>query len=248
MPGLVDRHAVTLAIAADLKRGAQSFDYKVAVKDHVEDMRYERGGNETLNVPAGTFDTVLMRRVGEPGTDRKRVARSWFSEKLDWMPVQIEQTENPHPVGNTTGGSWHGVVLAQSAHQDAAYSFLSLMAIKPVSMWAVEHGWTGINPGFSYQMLPPDGQARLADYVKAGWNPADVKDYLKAFDATFNAPTMLNYLRIRGTAEYWSVLDSQLAAALGHRKTPQQALDDVAADWERITDRLGWPAAARRLP
>jgi hypothetical protein len=93
VPGLIDRHAVTLAMATDLKRNAQAFDYKVAVKDHVEDMRYERGGNETLNVPAGSFDTVVMRRVGEPGTDRKRVARSWFSEKLGWLPVEIEQSE-----------------------------------------------------------------------------------------------------------------------------------------------------------
>ena len=93
VPGLVDRHAVTLAIASDLRRAVQTFDYKVAVKDRVEDMRYERAGNETLNVPAGAFDTVLMRRVGEPGADRKRVARSWFSEKLGWLPVQIEQTE-----------------------------------------------------------------------------------------------------------------------------------------------------------
>jgi hypothetical protein len=93
VPGLVDRHAITLAIAGDLRRGAQTFDYQVAVKDHVEDMRYERAGNEKLSVPAGEFDTVLMRRVGEPGADRKRVARSWFSEKLGWLPVQIEQTE-----------------------------------------------------------------------------------------------------------------------------------------------------------
>lgn len=93
VPGLIDRHVVTLAIATDLKRRASSFDYKVAVKDHVEDMRYERGGNETLDVPAGTFDTVLMRRVGEPGSDRKRVARSWFSEKLGWIPIEIEQSE-----------------------------------------------------------------------------------------------------------------------------------------------------------
>jgi hypothetical protein len=93
VPGLVDRHAVTLAIATDLKRNAQTFDYKVAVKDHIEDMRYERAGSETLAVPAGAFDAVLMRRVGEPGTDRRRVARSWFAEKLGWMPVQIEQTE-----------------------------------------------------------------------------------------------------------------------------------------------------------
>jgi hypothetical protein len=93
VPGLIDRHAVTLALAGDLKRDAKTFDYKVAVKDHVEDMQYERAGKESLNVPAGTFETVLMRRVGEPGTDRKRVARSWFAEKLGWMPVQIEQSE-----------------------------------------------------------------------------------------------------------------------------------------------------------
>lgn len=93
VPGLIDRHAVTLAIAGDLKRGAQSFDYKVAVKDHVEDMRYERAGDENLKVPAGAFDAIQMRRVGEAGSDRKRVARSWFSEKLGWMPVQIEQED-----------------------------------------------------------------------------------------------------------------------------------------------------------
>ena len=51
VPGLVDRHAVTLAIATDLKRNAQTFDYKVAVKDHVEDMRYERAGDESVKAP-----------------------------------------------------------------------------------------------------------------------------------------------------------------------------------------------------
>jgi len=92
-PGLIDRHAVTLALATDLKRNATSFDYKVAVKDRIEEMRYERAGTEKLQVPAGAYDVVLMRRIGEPGTDRKRVARSWFAESLGWMPVQIEQTE-----------------------------------------------------------------------------------------------------------------------------------------------------------
>lgn len=92
-PGLVDRHAITLAIGADLRNGTQTFDYKVAVKDHVEDMRYRRIGSENVNVPAGSFDAVLMRRVGEPGADRRRVARSWFAESLGWIPVEIEQTE-----------------------------------------------------------------------------------------------------------------------------------------------------------
>jgi hypothetical protein len=92
-PGIIDRQAVTLAIASDLLRGATTFDYKVAVKDRIETMRYTRAPSEKLAVPAGDFETVLMQREGEPGADRKRVARSWFASSLGWMPVQIEQTE-----------------------------------------------------------------------------------------------------------------------------------------------------------
>jgi opacity protein-like surface antigen len=91
--GIIDRQAVTLALASDLVRGATNFDYKVAVKDRIEAMRYTRAANETLKVPAGEYATVLMQREGEPGTDRKRVARSWFAQSLGWLPVQIEQTE-----------------------------------------------------------------------------------------------------------------------------------------------------------
>ena len=50
---------------------------------------------------------------------------------------------------------------------------------------------------------------------------------------------MLPYLRIRGTHDYWSALDTQLAAAMGGRKTAQAALDDTAAAWNQITDQLG---------
>jgi hypothetical protein len=56
-------------------------------------MRYARGALETVQVPAGAFEARLMRREGEPGSDRKRVSRSWFAESLGWLPVQIEQTE-----------------------------------------------------------------------------------------------------------------------------------------------------------
>jgi len=93
VPGLIDRQAVTLALASDLVHGATTFEYPVAVKDRVETMRYTRGAVETLKVPAGEYKAQLMQRDGEPGADRKRVARSWFAESLGWMPVEIEQTE-----------------------------------------------------------------------------------------------------------------------------------------------------------
>ncbi|MBN8728663.1 MAG: DUF3108 domain-containing protein [Xanthomonadales bacterium] len=93
VPGLIDRQTVTLAIAADLSQGARAFDYKVAVKDHVEDMRYSRVGEESVRVPAGAFDAVLMQRERAPGAELKRVSQSWFAPSIGWLPVKIEQAE-----------------------------------------------------------------------------------------------------------------------------------------------------------
>lgn len=93
VPGLIDRQSVTLALAADLLRGATNFDYSVAVKDRVEEMRYVRGAEETLNVPAGTYRTVVLQREGDADDDRRRIARSWFAESLGWLPAQIEQAD-----------------------------------------------------------------------------------------------------------------------------------------------------------
>jgi multiple sugar transport system substrate-binding protein len=158
----------------------------------------------------------------------------WDHETQEWV-----ETDSPQPVGNTTGGSWHGVVSAFSENPDAAYSLLSLMAIKPVSMWLATYGWDGVDPGYSYQMLEPVGEAKIEDYLKAGWDEADVKDYLQAYHENFTAPTILTYLRIEGAPEYWDIMDKNLSAAMAGGKTAQQALDDTAAAWEQITDRLG---------
>ena len=149
------------------------------------------------------------------------------------------ETDDPQPVGNTTGGSWHGVVSAFSENPEAAYSFLSLMAIKPVSVWNANNGWTGVDPGYAYQFLEPLGEAKLEDYVKAGWNAEDVKEYTAAYHANFTAPTVLTYLRIRGAPEYWDIMDKNLSAAMSGQKTAAEALSDTAKTWEEITDRLG---------
>ncbi len=92
-PGLIDRQSVTLALAADLMRGAANFTYRVAVMDQIEDMRYERGPDQTLSVPAGTYSTVLLVRDRIGRNHRRRVSRSWFAPELGYLPVQIEQDD-----------------------------------------------------------------------------------------------------------------------------------------------------------
>jgi multiple sugar transport system substrate-binding protein len=148
-------------------------------------------------------------------------------------------TDEPRKVGNVTGGSWHGVVSALSDAPETTYAFWSLMAVKPISKWLATYGWNGVDPGYDYQFLEPVGEAQLEDYLAAGWDETDVTQYLTAYYENFNAEVMLPYLRIKGTQEYYDILDSNLSAAMSGAKTPQQALDDTAAGWEQVTDRLG---------
>jgi multiple sugar transport system substrate-binding protein len=157
----------------------------------------------------------------------------------DMAQQKFITTEEVRKVGNVTGGSWHGVVSALGDAPDAAYSFLALMAMKPMSKWLATYGWNGVDPGYDYQFLEPVGEAKLEDYLQAGWNEQDVTEYLQAYHENFNAPTMLPYLRLTGTQEYYDVLDSNLSAAMSGAKSAKEALDDTAAAWERITDRLG---------
>ena len=70
-------------------------------------------------------------------------------------------------------------------------------------------------------------------------NASDVVDYTQAYYDTFYAPTMLTYLRIPGTFEYWDILDKNLSATMAGDMTAQEALDSTAATWEEITNRLG---------
>jgi hypothetical protein len=89
VPNTIDRHALTLALAADLSRNAERFDYKVAMKDAIEDVRYTTCGDQVkLTVPAGTFSTRCLERVRA-----KRTSKIWFVHDNGWVPVQIEQIE-----------------------------------------------------------------------------------------------------------------------------------------------------------
>ena len=55
-------------------------------------------------------------------------------------------------------------------------------------------------------------QGRLGPRRRRGLSPTPTS-------ATFTAPTMLPYLRIPGTPEYWAILDKNLSAAMSGRKT-----------------------------
>jgi multiple sugar transport system substrate-binding protein len=149
------------------------------------------------------------------------------------------QVDKPNIVGNTTGGSWAPVISKFSDAPEAAYYLAALMATKEKSLIYAARGWDGADPGRFSHYLPPDGTAKIDDYLAAGWDEADIREYTRAYFENFNAENQFPYLRIPGTFEYWTALDIHLSEAATGQATAQEALEATKADFEAITDRLG---------
>lgn len=174
----------------------------------------------------------IKGRIGAsilPGTD----------EVYNMCSEEWETLDEPNVVGNTIGGSWHGVISTVSENPEAVYSLYALMATEPVSLWNVQRGWTGVDPGWSVHFLPPEGNASLEGYLENDWNESDLQFYLEAYHDNFFADTMLPYLRIDGAEEYWRALDQNQNAAMTGEMSPQEALERTADRWREITERRG---------
>jgi multiple sugar transport system substrate-binding protein len=149
------------------------------------------------------------------------------------------RSAQPNRVGNTTGGSWAGVISKHAKSPEAAYYLFALMATKEKSQVYAVRGWDGIDPGRRFHFLPPDGTARIETYLDAGWSEPDVRDYLHAYFETFGNEQQFPYLRIPGAFSYWQALDVHLAEAASGQLSPEAALRATAVDFEEITIRLG---------
>lgn len=147
--------------------------------------------------------------------------------------------KRPNTVGNTTGGSWAGIVSALSKHPQATYDFLSFMATKEANFWNACTGWTGVDPGRTFVFIEPYGPAKVEDYVVTGYDASDAKEYTAGFYKNFYNPLMYPYLRIPGAVEYDTALDVYLSEAATGTCSPEEALKKVYGEWERTTDRLG---------
>lgn len=129
--------------------------------------------------------------------------------------------------------------MSASENADLAYYFLALTATEPKQRFYAARGTDGVDPGKTYQILPPEGTGNVEDYVAQGWDPQDAQDYTKAYYDTFQNPNQLPYLRIPGTFEYWTAMDIRLSEAVSQGKDPGQALQEMAEDFRQINENLG---------
>ncbi len=189
-------------------------------------------GAAVMNIDWGdvgpiSYDEASSVIVGDtgfgvlPGGDRY-----WDYQAGAWV-----EEENIAPF--IAFGGWIIGVAADSDAKEAALSFAAFMARPELVQQLAVTPNTGINPARYSQFED------ISLWTGAGFDEEGAVDYLDAVRDTINHPNAVMDLRIRGSAEYMSILDVEISRALADEISSQEALDNVAAQWEEITDRLG---------
>lgn len=176
----------------------------------------------TISVDPNT--SIVQGQVGFgvlPGGDSY-----WDYEAGEWV-----EEENTAPF--IAFGGWIISVASDSDVKEAALDFAAFLASKEMVNELAVTGGTGINPSRFSQLED------TAPWVAAGFDEESAADYLDAIQNTINHPNAVLDLRITGSSEYLSTLDAEVARAVAGEISAQEALDNVAAQWDAITDRLG---------
>ncbi|MGA9853670.1 MAG: DUF3108 domain-containing protein [Gammaproteobacteria bacterium] len=88
--GIYDRLLAQLAISMDFAADRDVEDYPVLDHNEINIYHMLRQDNTDLKTPAGNYETVVIARRA-PHKDR--VTTFWLAPKLNYLPVQMEQTE-----------------------------------------------------------------------------------------------------------------------------------------------------------
>jgi len=130
-------------------------------------------------------------------------------------------------------GSWTSAVAKNSKHQDAAFDFLGFFRNSSNHYEDVLNGSSGINAFYE------------TDYRKelwteqAGWNDDVADSYVKMMkNFTDHSQHVFIMNLIRGR-QYNKDLNIGITRAMKKKNTPQEALDDVAHKWEKLTQIVG---------
>jgi hypothetical protein len=90
---LLDRHAVTAALMAELAAGRTGgMEFAVADRRGVETQRYRTAANVRLQTALGTERAVRVERLRDD--DSGRVTKIWFARNRGWLPLRIKQYES----------------------------------------------------------------------------------------------------------------------------------------------------------
>ena len=190
------------------------------------------GGGQTLFsfswddafVAAMEDDSPIKNLVGAaplPGAERV-----WNRESGSW-----DETYNQAPY---IVWGWTAAVAKRSRNHEMAFDYLCFFANDANHQADIAIGRFGVNPFKKSDFVPEI-------YVeRQGWDPEIAMEYTQTLlDMEEMSTNRVFPLRVPGVFEFTSAVATGTSKALAGQLSPQEALDEVAAEWESILDRVG---------
>jgi multiple sugar transport system substrate-binding protein len=179
---------------------------------------------------ARTSDTATVGEVLNfdilPGSDD---VYNFRTQKWEKLPSGPNHSPNMAYLG------WGIYVMkgvdADAKRQKAAWSAAAHLGGKDLSMWTAAYP-SGFQP---YRK----SHTNLDLWALAGYDKKYIGSYMDSQSTSYNHPNSAIEPRIPGIFQYYSMAEDELQKTFAGKQTAQQGADNVAAAWEKLTDKLG---------
>lgn len=159
-------------------------------------------------------------------------------EVYDHASGEWIESDEGNRVPFMAANGWGAAIPTASENQAAALDLISFLtsaetSVQFASMRDNEEAAVG------YQPFRQSHFDDIEAWVESGWERDVAQAYLDETLNSLTAEFVQPDLRIPGAFEYLDALDAGVTAALAGQSSPQEALDEVAEQWDQITERLG---------
>jgi len=189
-----------------------------------------------------TGQTALAIDWADMGVHAVNAAASVVKDKIGYaqLPGSSEVFDSrsdrwdprPNQVSSISG-NWTFFVSKASKHKPLAFEFAAHMTSKALTKKMTAMSGTAVNPSRKSHFDNPEA------WNQSGFSTESAKAYLDTITASLSNPNVVYDITIPGASEYYQVFDAYVARAVSGELKPAKALDLAAAEWEKITERLG---------
>lgn len=176
-------------------------------------------GVHAVNSPA----SVIKDKIGYAEIPGSTEVFNSLTQQWDKRPNQV----------SSISGNWTFFVSKASKNKALAFEFAAHMTSKELTKKMTAMSGTAVNPSRKSHFDSPEA------WNQSGFSTESAKAYLAAITQSLSNPNVQYDITIPGASEYYQVLDAYVARAVNGELKSAKALDLAAADWEKITDRLG---------
>jgi multiple sugar transport system substrate-binding protein len=146
-----------------------------------------------------------------------------------------ELPTGPNVAPNMAYLGW-GIYVMKTVDSDekrhkAAWSAAAHLGGKDLSMWTAAYP-SGFQP---YRK----SHTNLDLWALAGYDKHYIGRYMYSQSTSYDHPNSAIEPRIPGIFQYYSIAEDELSKVYAGKETAQQGADNVAAAWEKLTDKLG---------